>query len=426
KEKDGVPLFLMIIELVNTGTELLLGDVINTNAAWIGQRMAALGLQISRQTVVPDGDAVKQALSEAARRADVLIVTGGLGPTNDDMTREAAAELLGLPLELDDKVVGVLEAFFQQRGRVLTETNKKQAMVVRGAQVLDNPFGTAPGLYIPPACGAEKGLKCAIFLLPGPPRELKPMVEGQVEPQLVRLKPDLAGRKVLYLKVTGMGESDIVDRIEKDLEAMPELELGYCLGRGDVDVRLSGPRETVDAAATLVRGRIGDFIVSDDRRLIEQVVVDMLKARSQSVATAESCTGGDLASRLTNVSGASSVFGHGFITYANEAKSQHLGVEPALLQQHGAVSELVARAMAEGALRVSGADHALSCTGIAGPTGGSEGKPVGTVFIALASKNESTVVRKLFFPGARDRFKMMTTQSALEMLRRRLSGLSIC
>ncbi|MDB6072403.1 MAG: cinA, partial [Verrucomicrobiaceae bacterium] len=253
----------------------------------------------------------------------------------------------------------------------------------------------------------------------------KPMVERHVEPQLVRLKPDLVGRKVLYVKVTGMGESDIVDRIEKDLEAMPALELGYCLGRGDVDVRLSGQGGAVDAAAALVRERIGDFIVSEDRRLIEQVVVDQLKARSQWLATADSCTGGDLASRITNVSGASSVFGHGFITYANEAKAQHLGVDLAMIHQHGAVSEQVARAMAEGALRVSGAEHALSCTGIAGPTGGSEEKPVGTVYVGLASKNESTIVRKLFFPGARDRFKMMTTQSALEMLRRRLYGLSI-
>lgn len=415
----------MIIELVNTGTELLLGDVINTNAAWIGQRMAALGLQVSRQTIVPDGAAIKEALSEAAHRADVVLVTGGLGPTNDDLTRESTAELLGLPLEMNAEVVATLEVFFQKRGRVLTDTNKKQAMVVRGAEVMDNPFGTAPGMFVPAGCGAAKGLNCAIFLLPGPPRELKPMIEGQVEPRLVRLMPDLANRTALYLKVTGMGESDIVDKIEKDLEAMPQLELGYCLGRGDVDVRLSGDSEIVAAAAALVRERIGDFIVSEDRRLIEQVVVDLLKARSEWMATAESCTGGDLASRVTNVSGASSVFGQGFVTYANTAKTQHLGVAPALFEQHGAVSEPVAIAMAEGALRASGADHALSCTGIAGPTGGSEEKPVGTVFIGLASKNESTVVRKLFFPGARDRFKMLVTQSALEMLRRRLSGLSI-
>ena len=417
----------MIIELINTGTELLLGDTINTNAAWIGQRMAALGLDVSRQTIVPDGEVIKDAIAEAAKRADVLLITGGLGPTNDDVSRESAAAVLGLPLHLNESALEQLLAYFAKRNKVMSDVNKRQAMVPEGAEVLDNPFGTAPGLYIPAACGKGRGLNCAMFLLPGPPRELKPMVEAQVEPRLKRLMPDLANRVALYLKVTGMGESDIVVHIEKDLEAMAAggLELGYCLGRGDVDVRLSGQREVVEKGARLVRERIGDYIISEDRRIIEEVVVDQLKAANQTVATAESCTGGELASRLTNVSGASAVFGHGFVTYANEAKTRHLGVDAALIQSHGAVSEAVARAMAEGCLRASGADHALACTGIAGPTGGTEEKPVGTVFVALASQKDCTEVRKLFFPGARDRFKVLTTQAALEMLRRRLAGLVI-
>jgi len=417
----------MIIELVNTGTELVLGDTINTNAAWIGQRLAALGLQVSRQTIVPDGEAVKAAINEGAHRADVLIITGGLGPTNDDISRESASAVLGLEMNLDQAVVDHLLAFFAKRNRVMSDVNKRQAMVPEGAEVLDNPFGTAPGLYIPASCGHARGLNCAMFLLPGPPRELKPMVEGHVEPRLKQLMPDLANRVVLYQKVTGMGESDIVVQVEKDLEAMvPDgLDMGYCLGRGDVDVRLSGDRAVVERAANLVRERIGEFIVSEDRRVIEEVVVDLLKAKQQTVATAESCTGGDLASRITNVSGASAVFGHGFITYANEAKTKHLGVPAELIAQHGAVSELVAKAMAEGALQTSEATHALACTGIAGPTGGTEEKPVGTVFIALATRDDCTEVRKLFFPGARDRFKMLTTQAALEMLRRRLAGLPL-
>ena len=415
----------MRIELLNTGTELLLGDTINTNAAWIGQRLAALGLDVVRQTIVPDGPAIKTVMHEAAQRADVLLITGGLGPTNDDVTRESAAEMLGLPLELDAGVLAHLEDFFAKRKRTVNEATKRQAMVPRGAEVLDNPFGTAPGLYLPAACGAAAGLKCALFLLPGPPRELKPMVEGHVEPRLRVLMPDLAWRTSLYLKVTGLGESDIVDHIEKDLEAMTGLELGYCIGKGDVDVRLSGARELVEAGAKLVRERLGNFIVSEDRRVIEEVVIDLLKAKGESVATAESCTGGALASRLTDVSGASAVFGHGFVTYANEAKIKHIRVSAALLDQYGAVSEEVARAMADGCLGVSDAHHALACTGIAGPTGGTEAKPVGTVFVALASKGEPTEVRKLFFPGARDRFKMLTTQSALELLRRRLAGLPL-
>jgi nicotinamide-nucleotide amidase len=415
----------MRIELLNTGTELLLGDTINTNAAWIGQRMAALGLDVVRQTIVPDGPVIKEVMREAAKRADVLLITGGLGPTNDDVSRESAAEVLGLPLELDEAVLAHLTAFFAKRNRTLNEASKRQAMVPRGAFVMDNPWGTAPGLFIPASCGAGVGLSCAMFLLPGPPRELKPMVESHVEPRLRELQPALANRATLYLKVTGMGESDIVDFIEKDLEAMRELELGYCIGRGDVDVRLSGARAVVDAGAKLVRERIGNYVISEDRRVIEEVIVDLLKARTLTVATAESCTGGALASRITDVSGASAVFGNGFVTYANEAKTQRLGVNAALIAQHGAVSEQVAAAMAEGCLLASGADHALACTGIAGPTGGTEEKPVGTVFVALASKGEVTEVRKLFFPGARDRFKMLTTQSALELLRRRLAGLPL-
>jgi len=415
----------MTIELLNTGTELLLGDTINTNAAWIGQRMAALGLQVSRQTIVPDGIAVKEAMAEATARADVLLVTGGLGPTNDDVTRDSAAELLGLPMDLNEGVMAHLNAYFAKRNKPVNEATKRQAMVPRGAVVMDNPFGTAPGLYIPASCGEAKGLHCAMFLLPGPPRELKPMVEVHVERHLKDLMPNLSNREALYLKVTGMGESDIVDHIEKDLEAMTGLELGYCIGRGDVDVRLSGRSDLVQAAAALVRERVGDYIASEDRRVVEEVVIDLLKAKAQWVATAESCTGGELASRLTNVSGASAVFGHGFVTYANEAKAKHLGVDLALIETQGAVSEPVARAMAEGCLATSGADHALACTGIAGPTGGTAEKPAGTVFIALASKGLATEVRKVFYPVTRDRFKMLTTQYALDMLRRRLQGLPL-
>lgn len=415
----------MRIELVNTGTELCLGDVINTNAAWIGQRLAALGLEVARQTIVPDGGAVKDAIAEAAARADVVLVSGGLGPTNDDVTRESAAELLGLELHLDAALAAQLEAYFAQRGRTMSPSNLRQARVPAGAQVLANPLGTAPGLYFPAELGASRGWKAHLFLLPGPPRELKPMVEAEVEPRLRALLPDGASRRVLYLKLTGIGESDIVEAVEKQLEAVPRLELGYCIGRGDVDVRLAGPEAAVTAGAQIVRARLGDFILSEDRRILEEVVVQTLAARGESVALAESCTGGEVASRLTDVSGASAVFGHGFVTYANLAKQQQLGVPAALIEAHGAVSEEVARAMAGGCLAVSGADHALALTGIAGPTGGSDDKPVGTVWIALASKGAGTAARKYFYPGARDRFKLLASQAALELLRRRLHGLPL-
>ncbi len=413
----------MRLELVNTGTELCLGDTINTNAAWIGQRMAALGIEVARQTIVPDGGAVREAIEEAASRADVVLVSGGLGPTNDDVTRESTAELLGLPLVQDDGVTAQLNAYFAKRNKVPEASNLRQAMVPVGATVLENAFGTAPGLYFPAELGAAKGWHSHIFLLPGPPREIKPMVENCVEPRLRALLPDGANRRVVYLKLTGIGESEIVEKVEKDLEAIAGLELGYCIGKGDVDVRLAGLAGPVEAGAQIVRDRLGEFILSEDRRVLEEVIIQLLADRGEWVATAESCTGGYLSSRLTDVSGSSKVYGHGFVTYANEAKEKHLGVAADLLQLHGAVSEPVARAMAEGCLRTSGADYALSITGIAGPTGGTEEKPAGTVYVGLASKGHETVVRKFFYPISRDRFKLLTSQAALDLLRRMIQGL---
>lgn len=415
----------MHIEVINTGTELLLGDTINTNAAWLGQQLSALGLVPVRQTVVPDGMAIMDAVEEAARRSDLLILTGGLGPTNDDLSRECTAQLLGLPLELNAGVMAHLEGYFSKRNKPVNEATKRQAMVPKGAVVMPNPHGTAPGLYVPPECGAGKGLSCAIFLTPGPPREFKPMIENEVIPRLLQMRPDLRNREIVYLKVTGMGESDIVERVEKQLEAIPGLELGYCIGRGDVDVRLSGPEVAVKQGREIVVTAIGDYIASEDRKVLEEVIVDLLRSKQQTLALAESCTGGMIASRVTDVSGASAVLGYGCVTYSNEAKTRLVGVPAELISTHGAVSHPVAQAMAEGALSVSGADHALAATGIAGPTGGSEEKPVGTVFVALASRGQATEVRKLFFPAGRDRFKLLTSQAALEMLRRRLCDLPI-
>lgn len=415
----------MKVEFINTGTELLIGDVINTNAAWLGQRMVELGLGVERATVVPDGSAIDRALEEACRRAEVVIVTGGLGPTSDDVSREAAATVLGLPLEMDAEAMATLTAFFTKRGRTVNEHNKRQAMVPRGGVVLPNPNGTAPGLYLPAALGESRGLHTAIFLLPGPPRELKPMMQNEVEPRLRALLPGGEDRVCRYFKFTGLGESDISMALQEGLEAIAGLEIGYCLGMGDVDVRLTGTAAAMEQAAVLCREKLGEFLVSDDRRLVEEVCVSLLAEKNEWVATAESCTGGFIANRITNVSGASNVFAQGFVTYANGAKTQHLGVPPGMLAQYGAVSEQVAAAMAEGGLQASGADHALAVTGIAGPTGGSEGKPVGTVFIALASKGGSVEVRKRWFAGERERFKILTSQTALDFLRRRLRGYAL-
>ena len=415
----------MKVELINTGTELLLGDVINTNAAWLGQRMVELGLQIDRATCVPDGAAIEEALREACHRADVVIVTGGLGPTADDVSREAAAAVFGLTLEMREESLRTLEAFFAQRGRTVNEHNKRQALAPSGAQVLPNSNGTAPGLYLPPELGAAKGLNCGIFLLPGPPRELKAMVSGEVEPRLRAMLPDGADRVCRYLKFTGLGESDISMEIQAPLEKLGGLDIGYCIGKGDVDVRLTGASAAVESGAALCRERLGEYLISEDRRVVEEVVVHLLREHGAWLATAESCTGGFIAHRITNVSGASHVLGSGWVAYANEAKTHLLGVPAALIEQHGAVSEPVAAAMAEGCLRESGATHALAVSGIAGPTGGSPDKPAGTVFVALASQGRPVDVRKRWFPGDRERFKILTSQTALDFVRRRLMGTRI-
>ena len=415
----------MRIELINTGTELLIGDVINTNAAWLGQRLVDLGVLVERSTVVPDGMAIEIALNEAVRRSDIVIVTGGLGPTSDDVSREAAAGVFGLPLETDPEVMVFLEALFARKGKGVNEHNQRQALVVRGAKVLGNAHGTAPGLHLPAELGADKGLNCTVFLLPGPPRELKPMMIEQVEPIIRGLLPGGSEQHCRYFKFTGIGESDISMALQEGLEAIEGLEIGYCLGKGDVDVRVNGTETALDRAGELCREKLGEFLVSDDRRLVEEVVVALLAERGQWVATTESCTGGFIAHRITNVSGSSQVLGHGFVTYSNEAKTQHLGVPAELIAQHGAVSAEVAGAMAEGCLRVSGADHAVAVTGIAGPTGGTPEKPTGTVFIALASKGQPVEVRKRWFRGERERFKILTSQTALDFVRRRLQGYAL-
>lgn len=410
----------MKLEIINTGTELLIGDVINTNAAWLGQRLVGLGLSVERSTCVPDGMAIEDALNEACRRADIVIVTGGLGPTSDDVSREAAAGVFGVPLETNAEAMATLVEFFAKRGKDVNEHNQRQALAPMGGELIPNPHGTAPGLYLPASMGVAKGLNCAVFLMPGPPRELKPMMVEQVEPRLRALLPVGEDRICQYFRFTGIGESDISMALQEGLEAIGGLEIGYCLGKGDVDVRLYGTPAKMSQAAAFCHARLGEFLVSDDRRLLEEVVVELLKEKGQFVATAESCTGGFIANRLTNVSGSSHVFGYGFVTYANESKTQQLGVPAELIAQHGAVSEQVAAAMAEGCLRVSGADYALAVTGIAGPTGGSPEKPSGTVFIAIASKYHPTEVQKRWFHGERERFKIHTSQTALDFLRRRL------
>lgn len=406
------------LEIINTGTELLLGNTLNTHGAWFGRELFKLGLRISRQTTVPDGEAIRDSLEEALGRADVVIVTGGLGPTSDDLTREITAEVLGLEMITDEAALRSLEGFFALRGRPMVAANLKQALCPVGADVLPNPNGTAPGIYVPPRLNGRSN--AAVFLLPGPPRELYPMYEAEVVPRLRALAGVETLKEALVLKFTGIGESDFHDGVDAKLGEISGLEYGYCAHIGEVDLRLIGDAAALAAGREIVLARFAEFLISDDERSLEEVVVRQLAGRGMKISTAESCTGGLVAHRLTNVPGASEVFTHGFVTYSNAAKVDLLGVSEREIERHGAVSEPVARAMAEGALKASGADVAVAVTGIAGPGGGSEEKPVGTAWLAVAQRGGVTEAVKLFHPRNRKDFKLAVSQAALEAVRRRL------
>lgn len=408
----------MRVEVINTGTELLLGNVVNTHLKLIAEAVFPLGLRIERQITVPDGHAIREALEETFGRAEVVFVTGGLGPTTDDLTREITADLLGVELVHDDEIMRAITARFARRDLKMSARVALQALRPREAEVLPNAHGTAPGLYFP----ANPDRRSPhLFLLPGPPRELRPMFYGTVLPILERILPPRPIMEMRTYRIAGLGESGVEELVGEALLALG-LELGYCARPGEVDLRTIGSPEILDQARSIITAQLGPHIVSEDLRAIEQVVVDLLTARHETVATAESCTGGFLAHRLTNVPGASAVFVEGFVTYANHAKVRALGVAAAALAEHGAVSALVAQAMAEGARRAAGVDHALATTGIAGPGGGSEEKPVGTVFIALATTLGPTLVEKHCFPTDRETFKFLTTQTALNLLRQQLLG----
>jgi nicotinamide-nucleotide amidase len=410
----------MRIEILNTGTELLLGNTLNTHGAWFGRELFKLGLRVTRQTTVPDGDAIREALEEAVMRADAVIVTGGLGPTSDDLTREITAEVMGLELILDEAALRHVEGYFALRDRQMGEANRKQALSPVGADVLANSNGTAPGTYVPPRL--NKRSDCAVFLLPGPPRELYPMFHHEVVPRLKAMAGVEIMSEVLELKFTGIGESDFHEGIDASLAAVPGLEYGYCAHIGEVDLRLIGDSAALESGRSIALERFMPFLISSDGSSLEKTVVGLLKKSDLTFATAESCTGGLIANRVTNVPGASAVFSHGFVTYSNEAKTSMLKVPQKMIQEFGAVSDAVARAMAEGALHMGGADIAVSVTGIAGPGGGTDEKPVGTAWLAVAMRNHVTESFCVYHPRSRKDFKQAVSQAALEQVRRRLIG----
>ena len=406
-------------EIIAIGSELLAPDRTDTNSLWLTEQLNRLGIEVKLKTIVGDDDArLEEAIKDATRRSKVVITTGGLGPTEDDITRKVTARALGRRLLLDEDLLAWLRQRFQSFGVVMPERNSRQAMVIEDAEVLPNPNGTAPGMFID-----HNGT--AIVLLPGPPREMKPMFENHVAS---RLASRAGSQKVLrrMLRVAGMGESAVDERIAPVYSQYENPQTTILFNQSEIEVHLTARGRTeADAEALLdrlseqIEERLGNAIFAFAGETMEQVVGLKLSVGGYTLAVAESCTGGLLAQRLTEIPGSSKYFIEGVVTYSNDAKTRALGVEPILLLEHGAVSAPVAEAMAEGIRKRADTDFGLAITGIAGPGGGSEDKPVGLVYIALASES-GTEHRKLNLPGDRHLVRWRASQAALDLLRRRL------
>jgi competence/damage-inducible protein CinA C-terminal domain len=410
----------MRVVVLNTGTELLLGDVQDAHLAFIAREILPLGLRINERRTVPDGQAIRDNLSELFGRSEILFVTGGLGPTSDDITREIVADVIGLELQTNSELLTSLRQRLGARGIKWTSSIVRQAEVPAGAQVLRNENGSASGLYL--KANINPVIRSPhVFVLPGPPRELQPMFRAFVTPILRSIVQVPASIERRLYKIACLGESTIEQAIGDKVLAIPEIELGYCARPGEVDVRIVGESEAIARAGAIIKNELGLSIFSTNGEALEEVIVKLLTSRKETLAIAESCTGGLLANRITNVPGASAIFLAGYVCYANEAKIDMLDVDPELIQKHGVVSEPVARALARHARVRARSTYALATTGIAGPSGGSPDKPVGTVYIALATPAE-IVVKKLFFPSDRETFKQIASQAALDLLRRKLIG----
>ncbi len=410
---------MLTAEIIAIGSELLAPDRTDTNSLWLTEKLNSIGIEVKLKTIVGDDDArLEETIKDAVRRSRVVITTGGLGPTEDDITRKVAARALGRRLLLDEKVLEWIRGRFENLGRKMPERNSRQAMVIDGSEVLDNPNGSAPGLFI------EHG-GTAVALLPGPPREMRPMFENFVLPRLSEKSGNLrVVRRVL--RVAGFGESAVDEMIAPIYLQYENPRTTILFNRTEIEVQLTAHGRTDQEAEILLdrltgqlEERLGQAIFSFAGESMEEVVGLKLAVGRYSLAVAESCTGGLIAQRLTEIPGASKYFVEGIVAYANEAKMRTLGVEPVLLLEHGAVSAPVAEAMAEGVRKRAGADFGLSVTGIAGPDGGSEEKPVGLVYIALAD-DAHTEHRRLMLPGDRNLIRWRASQAALDLLRRRL------
>jgi nicotinamide-nucleotide amidase len=404
----------VIIEILSTGDELLTGQVVDTNSAWLMDRFWDLGVMVRRKTLVGDDRSdLDAALRETASRADVVVVSGGLGPTEDDLTSACVAGVLGVPLELHEPSLRAIEERFRRFGRTMTPNNEKQARFPRGAEVIPNRFGTAPGF-------AVRVGRAEVICLPGVPVEYRGLSEEWVLPRLAARLGELPAARVLKLFAVPESHADHAMRPVMDDPANAGVRFGFRAHWPEVHLKWAvpgpGAAERADRIAAAVREIFGDAVWGEARDQLPEMVVAGLAARGERVAVAESCTGGLLAELLTGVPGASAVFDLGIVAYGNAMKERILGVAPEALEAHGAVSEAVARALAEGVRRAAGATWGIGITGIAGPTGGTPEKPVGTVHLALAGPRGTSAAQRLY-RGDRARIRLHAAFEALNLLR---------
>ncbi|MDQ3798986.1 MAG: competence/damage-inducible protein A [Acidobacteriota bacterium] len=410
---------MLTAEIIAIGSELLTPDKTDTNSLWLTAKLNEIGIEVRLKTVVGDDEArLEETVRDAARRSDIVISTGGLGPTEDDVTRQVSARALGRELVFHEELVDELREKFRRFGREMPEINKRQAFIIAGAEILPNPNGSAVGMLL------EADGKFHV-VLPGPPRELKLMFERYVLPKLRERAGEISVRRRI-LRVAGMGESAVDEKIAPIYRQYANPQTTILFNRSEIEIHLTAQAENereaerlIEEVAAKIAETLGAAVFALNGEKMEEVIGKLLADAGKTLALAESCTGGLIAQRLTEISGSSRYFIEGVVAYANEAKIRTLNVAPELIEKHGAVSAQVAEAMANGMRERAQTDYAVSITGIAGPGGGSEEKPVGLVFIGYADES-ATKSFKIILPGDRELIRWRASQAALDYLRRKI------
>ncbi len=410
---------MLSAEIIAVGSELLTPEKTDTNSLWLTEKLMGIGVEVKLKTIVGDDEArLEEAIRDAMKRSDIVITTGGLGPTEDDVTRQVSARAAGRELKYHVELETHLRERFRHWGREMPEINKRQAFVIDGADVLPNPHGSAVGMML-------KDAGKFLVVLPGPPREMRPMFEDHVLESMRSVAGNISvARRVL--RVSGMGESALDELIAPIYKTYPTVQTSILFNRTEVEIHLSAAAKCEADAASIINelaeklaAPLGTALFARNGETMEEVVGNLLKSRKETLSVAESCTGGMIAMRLTDIAGSSGYFLEGAVTYSNEAKKRTLGVPAETLESFGAVSSQTAEAMAAGMRERTGSDYAIAVTGIAGPDGGSVDKPVGTVFIGYADEQKMKFL-KLTLPGDRDLIRWRSSQAALDYLRRQI------